>query len=78
MAGLVAALAALLVVARGLRRGDRARLPTRACLAAGCLALTSVPLVVFRATSGPCPDEASAEPELVTPRVLGMVATRDR
>jgi len=75
---LVGALVALLVAARGFRRGDRARLPTRAFLAAGCLALTSAPLVVFRTTSGPCPDDASAEPAPFTPRVLGMDATRAR
>jgi len=53
----IGALLAGLALARGLRRGRKAEYAMRSCLAAICVTLTSTPLIVHRATSGPCPLE---------------------
>ena len=51
------ALLAALTLARGLRRSRKTEYAMRSCLAALCVALTSTPLIVYRAMSGPCPSE---------------------
>ena len=51
------ALLAALTLVRGLRRDRKTEYAMRSCLAALCVALTSTPLIVYRAMSGPCPIE---------------------